>query len=478
MEYQEIGKTREYIRKAIEEGANFLFSVTGNAGVPAKKHDVKAPSIWTSAEMLEFLLINKVLPSYSIANTIDSMVDFLISKYDPSVSGWALTADDPPKAYSAITTGYCTYILKLYLNTYTTDARKEQLLKIINDAETSILAAQDSEKGFWIPKSKLKSVDTNMNYGKLFYSVHAYYGIKNVNGYINNNSFRVANARKMANFYFLDFANNLIDKAYSISEQDTTSQTTLLGHAANLIRVLSDIDPDGNAIIINKLYDVVKKFKDSTFTTTSVQIYELPSNAYNNFHLNVAYNVFLALVDSIDHSEEILEITNWYLKQQDPNLHCWYLGANRNSGIDTWSTCEALVILSYAHNYYFEKYYQSELAKIQKKHYLLDGHKKEQVEAVNFIAENVNLITKKIKTFAITSTIITIISVVCTVVALLVLSEISNNRWLNLFSTVIIIPAIYQIAASFKLPDLSDIDKVQEYIAKKSFDSDRKANNL
>lgn len=179
MEFQEISKTREYIRNAIEQGAYFLFSVTGKGGTPAKKHDVRSPGIWASAEMLAFLLTNKVLPSYSIANTIELIVDFIISEYDSSVSGWPLTADDPPKAFSAITTGYCIYVLKLYLNIYTTDARQERLLKIINDAETSILSAQDTEKGFWIPKTKLASVDTTMNYGKLFYSFHAYYGIKN-----------------------------------------------------------------------------------------------------------------------------------------------------------------------------------------------------------------------------------------------------------------------------------------------------------
>jgi hypothetical protein len=460
MDFREISKKREYIRMAVEQGTSFLFSATGEGVAPAKKHDVKSPGIWTSAEMLEFLLTNKVLPSYSIATTIELIVDYIISKYDDSVSGWALTAFDPPGVFSAITTGHCIYVLKLYLNKFTTDERKKQLLKIINDAETSILSAQDTDKGFWIAKTKFAHVDTTMNYGKLFYSVHAYYGIKKVDGYVNDNTFRVANARKMSNFYFVSFANSLINEAYSDSEKDINSKASLLGHAANLIQVLSDIDSEGNGIILNKLHSIVKLFEESIFTTTTVQIYELPANSYNNFHMNTAFNVFLALINSIDSSEEILKITDWYLKHQDPTLHCWYLGANSNAGIDTWSTCEALLILGYAYTYYFEEYYQGELIKVQKKYEHCDDCKKEQVEAINSITENVNKVTKKIKRFSIASMAITIFSVACAVVAVLIISEISNNRWLNLFSTVIVIPAIYQIVSSIKLPDLSDTDKV------------------
>lgn len=480
MDYREICKKREYIRNAIEQGTSFLFSVTGEGVAPAKKHDVKSPGIWTSAEMLEFLLTNKVLPSYSIAKTIELIVDYIISKYDESVSGWALTASDPPGAFSAITTGHCVYVLKLYLNKFTTGARKKQLLKIIINAETSILSSQDTDKGFWIPKTNFASVDTIMNYGKLFYSIHAYYGIKQVNGYENDNAYRVANARNKANFFFVSFANSLINEAYSNSELDINSKATLLGHAANLIQVLSDIDSEGNGIILNKLHSIIKLFEESIFTTTSVQIYELPANTYNNFHMNTAFNVFFAQINSIDGSEEILKIIDWYLKHQDQTLHCWYLGANRESGIDTWSTCEALLVLGYAYTYYFEEYYQAELTKVQIKYENCDECKKEQAEVISSITENVNMVAKKIKRFSITSIVITIFSVTCAVAAVLVLSEVSNNRWLNLFSTVIVIPAIFQIAFSIKLPDLSDIDKVQQSNAKKTINNDHnsKKHNL
>jgi hypothetical protein len=473
MDFHDINQKRQYIRMAIEQGTSFLFSVTGEGVAPAKKHDIKSPGIWTSAEMLEFLLTNKVLPSYSIAKTIEQTVDYIISKYDETVSGWALPASDPPGAFSAITSGHCIFVLKLYLNKFTTDARRKQIIKIINNAETSILSAQDTEKGYWIPKSSLASVDTAMNYGKLFYSVHAYFGIKKVSGYDNDNSFRVANARKMANLYFVSFANSLIKEALSDSQQDINSKATLLAHAANLIQVLSDIDVEENGIILNKLLNIVHLFEESIFTTTTVQIYELPANTYNNFHLNTAFNVFFALLNSVDGSEEIMKIIDWYLKHQDPTLHCWYLGANSNSGIDTWSTCEALLVLGYAYTYYFEEYYQVELAKVQERFEYCDECKREQNEAINSITENVNMAVKKIKRFSITSTVITIISVVCAVVAVLILSEVSNNRWLNLLSTVIVIPAIFQIASSIKLPDLSDIDKGQQNKPKKLNNNDQ-----
>ncbi len=127
MDFKEVCQKRDYIRKAIEQGTSFLFSVTVEGWAPAKKHDVKTPGIWSSTEMLEFLLTNTVLPSYSIAKTIELLVDYIIGKYDESVSGWALTAVDPPGAFSAITTGHCIYVLKLYINRFTSDARKNQI---------------------------------------------------------------------------------------------------------------------------------------------------------------------------------------------------------------------------------------------------------------------------------------------------------------------------------------------------------------
>lgn len=468
MNYTEINRKRDLLRKAIERGTDFLFNVIEDGKAPAKKHDVEKPGIWTSAEILEFLLTNKVLPSYTLASQIDAIVDFILSKYDSISKGWGLTADDPAGSFSAITTGHCIYVLKLYLNVFVNAERKRSISGIISEAESSIISKQDGKKGFWNPGiSSTSTVSTEMNYGKLFYSYHAYYGIKQIgNGStFNTNSDKVIAARKKANIYFSDFADSLIKQAKANQTLNFNARATILGHAANLIQVLTDIDINGNSELLKELYSIVDSYDNEVcFTATTVPIYELPANSYNNFHLNTPFAVFFALLQSMDGVESLLKIADWYLNRQDARLHCWYFNDDCNSGIDTWSTCEALLVLSYTYTFCFEKHYERELLKVQAKYEHCDKCKNQIEGTLQTEIKNANKVIKKAKQSVIVSIAITIFSSLCAIVALIILSITKDEPWINVLITAVVIPAILQIVFFLKVPELPGLSEESKRI--------------
>lgn len=457
MNYAEINNKRNLLHKAIERGTDFLFNIMDGGKTPAKKHDVEKPGIWTSAEILEFLLTNNVLPSYSLATQIDAIVDFLISKYDDSAKGWGLTADDPAGSFSAITTGHCIYVLKLYLNTFVPTERKRHIIDIIKNAEASILAKQD-KKGFWIPETSTATVvSTDMNYGKLFYSFHAYYGIKKISNGTAFNTDQVLAARKRANLYFTEFANSLVNKAKADRSPNFNSKATLLGHAANLIQVLSDIDVEGNTELLAELLIIVNSYDDVFFTATTVQIFELPANSYNTFHINTPFAVFFALLAVPDSVTNLLKVVDWYLSRQDTRLHCWYYNDDCNSNIDTWSTCEALLVLSFAYTFCFENYYEGELLKVKAKYEHCDECKKKIENTLVVTTKTANRGIKKAKSGAIVSIIISIFSCVCAIISLVILSVIKNEPWINVIITAVVIPVILQIVFFLRMPELPEL---------------------
>lgn len=463
MNYLEISHKRELFRKAIERGADFLFDAMEDGKAPAKKHDVEKPGIWTSTEILEFLLTNKALPSYSLANQIDAIIDFLISKYDASIRGWGLTAEDPPGSFSAITTGHCIYVLKLYLNAFVDTERKKHITKIISDAETTIISKQDARKGYWSPgPSSAKDVSTDMNYGKLFYSYHAYYGIKRIDDgtVFNANSDIVKAARKKANIYFSDFAYNIVKLVKSGQALNFNARATVLGHVANLIQVLADIDSSGNEALLNDLYEILDSYDDEVcFTATTVPIYELPANSYNNFHLNTPFAVFFALLSSNNGIKSLLKIADWYLDRQDPRVHCWYFNDDCNSGIDTWSTCEALLVLSYAYTFCYESYYKFELKQVQAKYEHCDSCKKKIEDTLQAETKIANQGMKKAKQSVLISVLITLFLSFCSIAALIVLSVVKDEPWINAIITAVIIPVILQVIFFLKIPEMPDLSQ-------------------
>ena len=463
MEYLEISNKRELFRKSIERGTDFLFNAMEDGRAPAKKHDVEKPGIWTSTEILEFLLTNKVLPSYSLSYQIDAIIDFLISKYDGSVKGWGLTAEDPTGSFSAITTGHCIYVLKLYLNAFLDTDRKRTISKVISEAETSIIAKQDSKKGFWSPGNESsESVSTEMNYGKLFYSYHAYYGIKRIGEgtIVNSNSDKINAARKKANIYFSDFAYNIVKLVNSSQSLNFNARATVLGHVANLIQVLADIDAKGNEALLNELYKILDSYDDEVcFTATTVPIYELPANSYNNFHLNTPFAVFLALLSSKNSAKGLLKIADWYLDRQDPRLHCWYFNDDCNSGIDTWSTCEALLVLSYAHIFCYESYYEFELKKVKEKYEQCEACKDTIKKTLKSEAQSANHSINGAKQSMIISIVISIFLSLCSIAALIILSVITEEPWINAIITAVVIPIILQIVFFLRIPEVPKLSE-------------------
>lgn len=433
--------------------------------------------IWPTTEFLEFLLTNKELPTtQKIVDLIEGMVGFIIDKYNPKEKKWPLTDADGSIA-SAITAGHCIYVLKLYISRQFVEHKKTESIKqIIKEAEETLIADCRID-GSWKITENDYTLDTELNEGRLFYTHNAWFGIKRVNGYSDDLP-TLPDVREKLAGYVIDTANKLLVKLNSESVKNNVSMISdSICSMARAIQILNDYE-DANCIekkkeLCNAILEIVEhegKIKEDVLKNlfelpSSVDILELPNTVYNKFSNNVPFDLYFAIKDEPNCTEVVRTIIKWYLAKVNRDSNCWFFLGTR---MNTWPTCEALLVLSNAHASFFEtttkqncnkelnqvkeKYKQCEKCKQQITEYL-----KPQKEQFN--ESMVSHIGKAKKTSYI-SIAITIFIAICAVAALITLSIITELYWLNTLITAAILPVILQIIFVVRMP-AEYFDKMQ-----------------
>lgn len=423
--------------------------------------------IWPTTEFLEFLLTNEVLPiTPQIVSLIEGMVGFIIDKYNSKEKKWPLT-DVKGSVASAITSGHCIYVLKLYISRPFVDYTKTELIKqIIREAEDTLIA--DCRKdGSWKILKGDDIADVGLNFGRFFYTYNAWFGIKNVHGYSDDLSILPQTKRKLSE-YVIGVSDMLLSEFGADKVKNKGSMlSTLICNMAKAVQILNDFD-DSNCVakkkeLCNTILETVRNndFNSLLYSVTSVEISELPNNGYNKFSNNLPFDLFFAVKDEPECAELTSEIINWYLSDINTQFNCWFFpGSNMN----TWPTCEALLVLSSAHAFFFEsamkqscsqelehvkeKYQQCEACKVEITDYLVPQKEKFKKSMDSYVRK-----VKKTSGFSIA---VTIFACICAVAALISLSIILEQYWLNTLITVVIVPLILQIVFVVKIPEYSD----------------------
>ena len=423
--------------------------------------------IWPTTEFLEFLLTNNVLPMTSeIVSLIEGMVGFIIEKYNAEQKKWPLT-DVEGSIASAITSGHCIYVLKLYISRPFVDYTKTEAIKqIIREAE-EMLIADCRQDGSWRILEGDDSPDMGLNFGRFFYTYNAWFGIKKVPDYSDNIS-ALPSIRKRLAEYVIGVSDMLLRESNKDKVNNKGSLfSTLICNMAKAIQILNDYD-DVNCVAKKKeLCDaILQKIKEKDlssilYSVTSVEISELPNNGYNKFSNNLPFDLFFAIKNEPECLELTQEIINWYLADINMQFSCWFFpGSNMN----TWPTCEALLVLSFAYEFFFEEAIKQkcneELSRVKEK-YKQCAECKEQIigylkpQKEQFIISTSNYVDK-IKKAGVFSVVITVFSCICAIAALVAISVILEKYWINTLITVVIIPLIMQIIFLIKTPEYSD----------------------
>ncbi len=422
--------------------------------------------IWPTTEFLEFLLTNEALPfTPKIVELIEGMVDFIVDKYDQKEKKWPLT-DAKGSTASAITSGHCIYLLKLYISRPFVDyTRTEQIKQFIRDAEDTLIS--DCRKdGSWKILKGDDAPDMGLNFGRFFYTYNAWFGIRKVAEYSDGLAALPAIRKRLAE-YVIGVSDMLLRESNDDKKNKGSMMSTLICNMAKAIQILNDYD-DVNCVekkkeLCNAILQMVKGIDISSllYSVTSVEISELPNSGYNKFSNNLPFDLFFAIKDEPDCAELAREVINWYLADINTQFNCWYFPGTQ---MNTWPTCEALLVLSYAHAFFFEsttkhncnqeltrikgKYRQCEECKEQ-----ITGYLKPQKEEFK---SSMNDYVRRVKKASGFSIAVTIFACVCAIAALVALSIILEKYWINTLITVVIIPLIMQIIFVIKMPEYSD----------------------
>lgn len=351
-----IKELKKGIEEKVQQGAKFIFDCMKDGKVPSYRPKDEQYGLWTPAEMACFLLTNHILPK-TCSQKIEQIIDFLISNFDRNIGAWPATINGTQEYFSAHMTGYCTYVLKLYSNEFLEDDRKDDIQEIIEKAEQYILCKQQAE-GFWTPDSRATKSPDGINYPDFFYSYYSYFGIRDVKGYHRKANTDMNNALQRTKNYFRKYAENLIA---SFNPQSVTSVT--LTDASKLLQVLSDFDDNSLTELLEKLHSITLLIFESVkrnFATTSVTLDRLDSNTQRTFTNNTPFDVYFALRSDKSSSTQLLQVVEWYLGKQDVANHCWYLDADSKTNVCTWTTIEALLVLSDAYDFLAEDFYLRE----------------------------------------------------------------------------------------------------------------------
>lgn len=434
--------------------------------------------IWPTTEFLEFLLTNNILPiTPEIVNLIEGMVGFIIEKYNSKEKKWPLT-DVKGSIASAITSGHCIYVLKLYISRPFVDYTKmESIKQIIRESEETLIA-DCRQDGSWKILKGDDAPDMGLNFGRFFYTYNAWFGIKKVPEYSDDLS-ALPVIRKRLSEYVIGVSDKLLRESSDDNVKNKGSMlSTLICNMAKAIQILNDYD-DVNCVekkkeLCNSILQMVKGSDLSSilYSVTSVEISELPNSGYNKFSNNIPFDFFFAVKDEPDCLELAKEIINWYLADINMQFSCWFFpGSNMN----TWPTCEALLVLSSAYAFFFEttikqncnkelthvkeKYKQCEECREQIASYLKP--QKEQFKT------SMNDYACRVKKTSSVSIAITIFACICAIASLVALSILLEKYWISTLITVVIIPLIMQIIFVIKMPEYSDkMQDLQEDILK------------
>ena len=430
---------RKNIIKSINKGAYYLMNmVNDDGGVKFEDESSVTSGAWVTAEVLEALLSSTVLPLPSY-KYIEPMIGFLVQSQNEDGSWNVLIAPKMREQPSPISTGHCTYSLKLamrggYLKdqkVITAIEKGEQWLRSNNcrvekDGYTFWTAAPGNDISLANP-----NVDERSRMGYIFSSFYAVMGFVNPPGYKVHNDEDTALLYKAARF-FRQQAEFFAEKYRLGMEQLNDNSLQFTKVASTICRLIYAIDflnIEVSEEMRNRLHDVLLLCAKNPFMTTSITVQTNISQgyyaAYNN---NTPFDMANAFLSIGANSDIVQLIISKYIKNQNSEGF-WFLNFSSAYKIKTWTTAEAIIVLNRA----LEKY-------IEIKH----------VEIQNNCELRVQEFEKKYKKLRTNSLISTITSIVLSIIDIVVIIlwiSTSNNKdtfWGNVL-TILIIPLVLWI---------------------------------
>ena len=485
---REVCQTKERTHAAVVAATKYIMG----HGMDSKKTKIRSSSekkdkygIWPTTEFLEFMLKNRVVsPTPKIATLIESMVDFIVDKYNQQQKRWPFT-DVEDCETSAMTTGHCIYVLKLYVSQHFVDeAKKERITNIIREAVTTLIADYRRELGGW----KITPDDTDpvmsLNCGRFLFSYNAWFGIRKVDGY-QDSSLDLRDIPTKLGEYLLLVSNQLLDECQK--ETPETDMYTLICTMAKAIQMLNDFagdDYDGDRYRAKKeklCEQILKMLGDKSeqesalSSLTQVEVSELPNNMYQSFSNNVPFDLYFAIKNEPNCLDLSYGIIKWYIDKQSNDYGYWTF---KKENV-TWPTCEALLVLADAHASFLNNVIlddcRREQAIIIEKHNTCDECRK-NIDDYKQRQEykTTQTYVRKVRNMNFVTMAITIFVGMCAIAALAVLSVQLDNPWLNFISSAIIIPTIIQVLFTIKIPKPSENEQERQEVVDKIDESKKK----
>lgn len=336
------------LEQAIYSGIQFLFNAqNADKGISGTYAGTGASSCWLCAETLEFINDAFFLPS-EIFNFKNDMIDFLLREQTDE-GYWPMVVSDVPSP-SAITTGHSVYALKKSLNYFMQNSKQQEILSAITKGENWLLKNQSLE-GFWIEggeDNNARKVGEKASLSeKLVCTYYAYLGIKNETVYSYHNRDDLIRAEKKTINFFAGTAENIINK----EGKSFTHAGMWLSAVSRAYLVLSKYYNDYQDLC-DDLYAILKRKKDNFYSTGMVRLSSISVDGNKAVTNNTPFDCYFALMEKGADIDLINEIIEYFIKTQDSISKCWYLNGDSETSVNTWTTCEALMVLGKAYKEY------------------------------------------------------------------------------------------------------------------------------
>lgn len=292
---------------------------------------------WTTAEAVDILLRSVYLPKNRIAD-LEKMVEFLL-KNQISGKGWAMT---PERDYvSSMATGHVLVALSCAEDVF---CENEELVRKCKKAKAEALdwtRKNANPKGGW-------GVEPEKESGKETRVISTYYVLKGffALGFSYNNSKDVRHA--------IDYLVQIVNKDNGWGGKEGTPSDP-----ANTARVISILLQSGkfehdDPLVRKGLALILDSRDDWRIDIESYTTKGAPGQVF--FHSNTPADVLEALVRCKYHGKETRDLIEFFLTSQEDSDGRWYLcdAFQKDTSISTWSTSEAIGVLDFAQEQYFE----------------------------------------------------------------------------------------------------------------------------
>lgn len=350
------------IEASIALGSKYLLqSLCQDNGIKYEDEQSTLSGVWVTAEALEFFFTSRSIPIVSFSK-VQPLLEYLL-KQQRKDGSWTMLSENPADKSSTISTGHCTYVLKLAASGGFIDSSiKRRVLKAIASGEKWLMSCCVDKNGYvcWGLDGSLTMCepeqDERNRISYIFTTFYAVMGLVNPPEYSETASTDNSNVLLKTIVFFKNQLDWFLNQYATTDLKELHAAEAMSNITSTFCRLINAYALLGIHIDVTtseKISRVLDGCSINPFSTTKVVLDNKNGDNTGSFYTNnTPFDMGIALLNLKTNIQTVQKIVEKYLNNQNSHDGSWYLNFHASYKIKTWTTAEALLVLEKAFRIY------------------------------------------------------------------------------------------------------------------------------